>query len=664
MKRTSKTRQTRKKINQINLLPMRLLRRASRVLTRSLQIAKRPLQTAPLVLVQLQPEPSHTLNSSMRTHFCASILESDIGSEVQVCGWVNSRRDHGGVIFIDLRDSSGIVQVVVNPEQTESFLHAESVRNEFVLQVCGTLRMRPDGTENPSLPTGKIEVVADSIVILNKAENLPFQVDEVDANEALRLKYRYIDLRREKMQRNIRLRHSLIREIRSFLDQRSFTEIETPMLTRSTPEGARDYLVPSRVHTGSFYALPQSPQMFKQMLVISGFERYYQIARCFRDEDLRSDRQPEFTQLDVEMAFISESDVMNLMEEMYIRIFDSVGKITLPAKFPVLTYSESMLRYGTDRPDLRINLELVDLTDLMASEEFQVFQRAANMQGGRVAALNVPDGSVLSRQQIDEYTRYVGEFGAKGLAYIKVNDPSQGTEGLQSPILKFLSDATVAQTVKQCASQAGDIIFFGADAESVVNAALGALRIRIAEDLGLIEPGWQPIWIVDFPLVEFDSDNQRWHSLHHPFTAPKEEHVDLLGEDPGAILSRAYDLVLNGVEIGGGSIRNHRLDIQRRIFEVLGLSQESIEAKFGFLLNALTSGAPPHGGIAFGLDRISALLSGESSIRDVIAFPKTQRAYCPVTDAPNEISSEQLNELELRIKSTAAIMSQVPGKGG
>lgn len=594
----------------------------------------------------------------MRTHHCASMTESDIGEHVRLCGWVGSRRDHGGVIFIDLRDSSGIMQIVINPEQGDYFALAESVRNEYVLQIEGVVRKRPEGTENLGISTGMIEVICDSLKLLNRAVNLPFQLDESEVNEVLRLQFRYLDLRRERMQRNIRLRHVLIQTIRSFLNDCSFIEIETPILTRSTPEGARDYLVPSRVHTGSFYALPQSPQMFKQMLVIAGFERYYQIARCFRDEDLRADRQLEFTQLDIEMAFIAEQDIMRLMEKLFRKVFENTINAELPEKFPVMSYSEALRRFGTDRPDLRIPFEINDLTEIMKSEEFQVFQRAANLDDGRVAALRVPSGNSLTRQQIDAYTKYVSDFGAKGLAYIKVNDVTSGRDGLQSPILKFLSDETVNQIVGETSSQSGDMIFFGADHASVVNASLSALRVKIAEDLNLIESAWRPLWVIDFPLAEYDEAEKRWHSLHHPFTAPKEDQVSDMDEFPGSVLSRAYDLVLNGVEVGGGSIRNHSMETQNKIFSLLGLSAEDIDAKFGFLLNALRCGAPPHGGIAFGIDRIAALLSGEDSIRDVIAFPKTQRAYCPLTNAPSEISTDQLDELELRIKPTAAIMSQ------
>ena len=589
----------------------------------------------------------------MRTHLCASLGESHIDTDVVVTGWTNSRRDHGGLIFIDLRDHSGIVQVVVSPEQAESFARAESVRNEYVLRVSGKVSLRPEGTENSALPTGTVEVVADELEILNKTDQLPFQIDDDDVNETVRLKYRYLDLRRSRMQRNLRLRHDLVRTIRTFLEEREFTEIETPMLTRSTPEGARDYLVPSRVNTGSFYAMPQSPQMFKQILVISGFERYYQIVRCFRDEDLRADRQPEFTQLDLEMAFVEESDIMRLMEDLYRLVFRRISGVDLPSQFPVLTYADAMRRFGSDRPDLRIPLELTDLTEAMKSEEFKVFYRAANLKDGCVAALRVPEGVSLTRQKIDSYTDFVAQFGAKGLAYIKVNNPVQGRGGMQSPILKFLSDSAIETIISDCQLQANDIVFFGADHRTTVYAALGALRNRIGADFEIIEEGWRPVWILDFPLVEYDAEAGRWQALHHPFTAPKEDAFDLIEEDPGAVLSRAYDLVLNGVEIGGGSIRNHRFDIQHRIFRMLGLSDESINEKFGFLLTALTSGAPPHGGIAFGIDRIAALLAGETSIRDVIAFPKTQRAYCPLTDAPNAIAQDQLDELELRIKPTA-----------
>lgn len=612
----------------------------------------------PVEVLNSQDQQFHSstvLAGSMRTQGCGELSEKFIGQTVRVCGWVNSRRDHGGVVFVDLRDASGLVQVVANPEQESAFAVAETVRSEYTLQVEGTICERPEDTENVDLATGKVELVASSIVVLSKAEFLPFQTNESDIGEALRLKYRYLDLRSHRMQSNLRLRAAMIREIRACLDQAGFTEIETPMLTRSTPEGARDYVVPSRVHTGWFFALPQSPQMFKQLLVMGGFERYYQIARCFRDEDLRADRQPEFTQLDMEMAFVNEEDVITIIEMLFGRLFSSVSGIELPPKFDRIAYHDAMARFGSDRPDLRNPLELVDLTATMKDEEFQVFRRAATMPNGRVAAMKIPNGSQqIARQKIDEYTKFVSEWGAKGLAYIKVNDRDAGREGLQSPILKFLSDTAVEVILNRCECKNGDLVFFGADSMATVNASLGALRERLGRDLNLLADGFHPVWVVDFPLVEFDDNEKRWQALHHPFTSPRPEHLDLLDSDPAQVLSRAYDLVINGVEVGGGSIRNHRDDWQQKVFDLLGLSEDEIRSKFGFLLQALKSGAPPHGGIAFGLDRIAAMLCGEESIRDVIAFPKTQRAYCPLTEAPNEVGDRQLNELELRVKSTAA----------
>jgi len=588
------------------------------------------------------------VKSEQRDCLCGELDESFVGREVVLCGWVQRRRDHGGVIFIDLRDRRGLVQVVFDPDRAEQFALAETVRNEYVLRVTGKARLRPEGTHNPDLPTGAVEILGLELTILNSADPLPFQIEDTETGEAVRLRYRYLDLRSERMQRNLRLRHRLIRALRDYLDDRDFVEIETPVLTRSTPEGARDYLVPSRVQPGQFFALPQSPQLFKQMLMVSGFERYYQVARCFRDEDLRADRQPEFTQLDIEMSFIDEADVMSAMEGMMREVFSSVLKIDLPDPLPKLTYSESVRRFGTDRPDLRIPLELLDVADLMAEVEFKVFAGPASTPGSRVAVLRVPGGASLSRQQIDSYTELVKQFGAGGLAYIKVNNISDGVGGLQSPILKFLPETVVSELLDRVGAEDGDLLFFGADRERVVNDALSALRIRLGHDLDLVTPGWQPLWVVDFPLLEEDAAAGRWVALHHPFTAPHTEDVDHLQTDPGAVRSRAYDMVLNGTEIGGGSIRIHQRAVQQQVFAALGLDEAQAQTRFGFLLDALRYGAPPHGGIAFGIDRIVSMVAGESSIRDVIAFPKTQKASCLLTEAPGDVDNDQLRELGLR----------------
>ena len=589
----------------------------------------------------------------MRSIYCGDVGAKEEGQEVTVAGWVHRRRDHGGVIFIDLRDREGLVQVVFNPEKKEIFTEAERIRSEYVLSVKGMVRIRPDGTKNPNMKTGEIEIIASELNTLNDSLTPPFHHDE-NASEEVRLKYRYLDLRRESMLHNLRLRHRVTQALREFLDKNGFVDIETPMLTRATPEGARDYIVPSRTHQGKFFALPQSPQIFKQLLMMSGFDQYYQIVRCFRDEDLRADRQPEFTQLDIEMSFVDQQSVMNKMQDLIRYVFDQVMNISLPEVFPVMSYSEAMRRFGSDKPDLRIPMELVDLSDIMKEVEFKVFSGPANDSDGRVAALAVPGGASLSRKEIDDYTSFVARYGAKGLAYIKIEDISKKKDGMQSPILKFLPDEVIDELVNRIDINDGDIIFFGADKENIVNDALGALRVRIGKDLNLLEEGWQPLWVTDFPMFEKDKNSNNWTSLHHPFTAPSIDDAEELENNPGKVLSKAYDMVLNGSEIGGGSIRIHNKKMQAKVFKLLNISDAEAQEKFGFLLQALEYGCPPHGGIAFGLDRIIMLLSGAESIRDVIAFPKTQTASCPLTDAPGEVSSEQLKETGIRLRPTVS----------
>ncbi|MBT8446725.1 MAG: aspartate--tRNA ligase [Gammaproteobacteria bacterium] len=590
----------------------------------------------------------------MRTHFCGEVTEADLGETVSVCGWVHHRRDHGGVIFIDLRDRTGLVQVVYDPDTPEPFALAERSRSEYVLRVTGRVRERPEGTVNPDMPTGKVEILGKELEILNTSATPPFQLDEHEhVHEDVRLRHRYIDLRRAEMQHNLALRAEVTRALRSYLDERRFMDIETPMLTRATPEGARDYLVPSRTHSGRFFALPQSPQLFKQILMMSGCDRYYQIVRCFRDEDLRADRQPEFTQLDIEMSFVDEDEVMDLVEAMMRTVFRAAIGVELAEPFPRMTHVESVRRFGTDRPDLRNPLELIDVADLMTDVEFKVFAGPANDPGGRVTALRAPGGGALTRKQIDEYTEFVGIYGARGLAYIKINDVAAGRDGMQSPILKFLPDAALSAIIERTGATSGDLVFFGADTAKVVSEALGALRLRLGKDLGLTSEGWRPVWVVDFPMFEWNADESRWDALHHPFTAPSVNDAQALKADPGAALSRAYDMVLNGTELGGGSIRIHDADVQRSVLELLGIDAEEAEQKFGFLLEALKFGCPPHGGIAFGLDRLVMLLAGAHSIREVIAFPKTQTASCPLTAAPTPASERQLREIGIRLRKVA-----------
>jgi len=586
----------------------------------------------------------------MRSHYCGDLDETHLDQAVTLCGWVHRRRDHGGVIFIDLRDREGLAQVVIDPDTAEAFALAEQVRSEYVLRITGRVRRRPAGTENRELPTGMVEVLGKELEILNTARTPPFQLDDEDVHEENRLRYRYVDLRRPEMQQRLRTRTLITRTLRAFLDDRGFLDIETPMLTRATPEGARDYLVPSRTHGGSFFALPQSPQLFKQLLMMSGMDRYYQIARCFRDEDLRADRQPEFTQLDMEMSFMEEGDIMALVEDMVRELFATVLDTALPEPFPRMSYGEAMARFGSDRPDLRVDLELVDVGDVMVDVDFKVFSGPARDAEGRVAALRVPGGGRLTRSQIDDYTRFVGIYGARGLAYIKVNDLGAGREGLQSPILKFLPDTAVTAIMERSGATTGDLVFFGADKAGVVNEALGALRLKVAEDLGLVNEGWRPVWVVDFPMFEWDDASRRWYALHHPFTAPRNPDMTVLAGEPHRALSRAYDLVLNGTELGGGSIRIHQPATQMAIFKLLGIEEEEAREKFGFLVDALEYGCPPHGGIAFGLDRIAMLMTGSSSIRDVIAFPKTQTAACMLTSAPAPVPESQLRDLNIRLR--------------
>jgi len=596
----------------------------------------------------------------MRTHYCGQVTAADLDQIVTLCGWVHRRRDHGGVIFIDLRDREGLVQVVCDPDRAETFGVAESVRSEFVLKITGKVRRRPAGTENSALTSGEIEVLSHDIEVLNAAVTPPFQLDEDNLSENVRLTHRVVDLRRPQMQNNLMLRYRVARAFRRFLDDHGFVDVETPMLTKSTPEGARDYLVPSRVHPGQFFALPQSPQLFKQMLMVAGFDRYYQITKCFRDEDLRADRQPEFTQVDIETSFMNETEITGLIEQLIRHVFKDAMDVDLPSPFPRMTYAEAMRRYGSDKPDLRVTLELVDVTDAVQDVAFKVFSGPAT-SGGRVAALRVPGGGELTRGEIDDYTRFVGIYGARGLAYIKVNDVTKvNEEGLQSPIVKNLHEQALRTILERTGAQSGDLIFFGADKAKVVNDALGALRVKLGHEKGFLNgQAWTPVWVVDFPMFEYDDEDKRWTACHHPFTAPKDEHVDLLETDPGACLAKAYDLALNGWEIGGGSVRIHRADMQSKVFRALNIDDDEARLKFGFLLDALRYGAPPHGGLAFGLDRIVTLMSGAESIRDVIAFPKTQRAQCLLTDAPSDVDEKQLRELHIRLRQKVETQVEV-----
>jgi aspartyl-tRNA synthetase len=599
---------------------------------------------------------------AMRSHYCGLVTEALNGQTVSLCGWVNRRRDHGGVIFIDLRDREGYVQVVCDPDRPEMFKIAEDVRNEFCIQVKGLVRARPEGTTNEGLKSGKIEVLCHELIVLNESVTPPFQIDDDNLSETTRLTHRVLDLRRPYMQNNLMLRYKVAMEVRKYLDENGFVDIETPMLTKSTPEGARDYLVPSRVHDGQFFALPQSPQLFKQLLMVAGYDRYYQITKCFRDEDLRADRQPEFTQIDIETSFLSEEEIRDMFQGMIKRVFKNTIGVDL-GEFPVMTYQDAMHIYGSDKPDLRVKLQFTEVTDVMGDVDFKVFSGAANMKGGRVVALRVPNGSVegggISRGEIDAYTEFVKIYGAKGLAYIRVNDLSKGRDGLQSPIVKNIHDAALNAVLERSGAQNGDLIFFGADKAKIVNDAIGALRIKIGHSEfgkknGLFEDRWAPMWVVDFPMFEFDDESQRYTAVHHPFTAPKDGHEDWMVTAPEKCISKGYDMVLNGWEMGGGSVRIHRADVQQKVFDALKITPEEAQLKFGFLLDALQYGAPPHGGLAFGLDRIVTLMTGAESIRDVIAFPKTQRAQCLLTQAPSPVDEKQLRELHIRLRNVDA----------
>jgi aspartyl-tRNA synthetase len=599
---------------------------------------------------------------AMRSHYCGLVTEALNGQTVSLCGWVNRRRDHGGVIFIDLRDREGYVQVVCDPDRPEMFKVAEDVRNEFCVQIKGLVRPRPEGTTNDNLKSGKIEVLCHELIVLNASVTPPFQIDDDNLSETTRLTHRVLDLRRPYMQNNLMLRYKVSMEVRKYLDENGFVDIETPMLTKSTPEGARDYLVPSRVHDGHFFALPQSPQLFKQLLMVAGYDRYYQITKCFRDEDLRADRQPEFTQIDIETSFLSEEEIRDMFQGMIKRVFQNTIGVDL-GEFPVMTYQDAMHLYGSDKPDLRVKLQFTEVTDVMGDVDFKVFSGAANMKGGRVVALRVPNGSVegggISRGEIDAYTEFVKIYGAKGLAYIRVNDLSKGRDGLQSPIVKNIHDAALNAVLERSGAQNGDLIFFGADKAKIVNDAIGALRIKIGHSEfgkknGLFEDRWAPMWVVDFPMFEFDDESQRYTAVHHPFTAPKDGHEDWMVTAPEKCISKGYDMVLNGWEMGGGSVRIHRADVQQKVFDALKITPEEAQLKFGFLLDALQYGAPPHGGLAFGLDRIVTLMTGAESIRDVIAFPKTQRAQCLLTQAPSPVDEKQLRELHIRLRNLDA----------